>query len=167
MKIFNIQPIKVTKYIFNEEHLDKSITDFGYEFGFGFGGTKTESLNTLLITFGILYYGGEGKVSILSHDIIDDTHYQYSFVTEDTDDNLMLSYDSSCQFNFESEGLEADVLSITEFLGTYYAHTEKFFQLYGFKTLLEIEKKVGVRRKLESSALLAIENLRENNMYEF
>ncbi|MDN5284198.1 MAG: hypothetical protein JWR38_472 [Mucilaginibacter sp.] len=167
MKIFNIQPIKVTKYIFNEEHLDKIATDFGYEVGFGYGGTKTESLNTLVITFGILFYAGKGKESLLSYDTIDDNHYQYSIVTENSDDNLLLSYDSSCQFNFESEGLEADVLSITEFLGTYYAHTEKFFQLYGFKTLPEIEEKIGVGRRLELSAVSAIDSLRANNMYEF
>jgi hypothetical protein len=167
MKIFNIEPIKVTKYIFNEEHLDKMDTHFGYEFGFGYGVKKTESLNTLLITFNLLFYAGEGKDSILSYDTIDDNHYQFNFSVENSDDNLLLSYDSSCQFNFESEGLEADVLSITEFLGTYYAHTEKFFQLYGFKTLPEIEKKFQEGRDLESSAALAIESLRLNNMYEF
>ncbi|WP_114939554.1 hypothetical protein [Mucilaginibacter endophyticus] len=167
MKIFNIRPITVTKYIFNEERLDKFATDFGCEVGFGFSGMKTESLNTLVISFGILCHAGKGRESILSKEAMDHGHYQYEFVTENTDDNLLFSYDSTCQFNFESESFKSDLSSITEFLDTYYAHTEKFFQEYGFKTLPEIEEKIGSGRKLDIHALSAIDSLRANNMYEF
>ncbi|MGN8068999.1 hypothetical protein [Mucilaginibacter sp. 22184] len=137
MKIFNISPFQVTKYIFNQEHLAKSLIERSYESGFGYTGKKVELLNTLIITFDITYCAGEN-------------------------DELLLSYESHSRFNFESEGFEHDVRSIEQFLKEYYVHTEVFFQQYGFKTIQEIEKENDFVRGLESSALTAINSLRED-----
>jgi len=101
---------------------------------------KVESLNTLIIKFNILYYVGK-------------------------DNDLLLSYKSDSQFNFESEGFDADVLSITKFLNDYYAHTETFFQQYGFKSIQEIEEKFGVKRRLESYPHLANWTSQKNSYF--
>jgi hypothetical protein len=138
MKIFNLQPIKVTKYLFHEEHLAKDSIQSDYESGFGYKGKKIESLNTLIITFDIRYNVGK-------------------------DDDLLVSYKSYSQFNFESEGFDADVLSITKFLNEYYAHTDAFFQQYGLKTIQEIEKERRVERELKSKTHLANWTSQETN----
>lgn len=130
MKIFNLQPIKVTNYLFNEAYFAEDFTQTSYESGFAYKGKKTESLNTLIITFDIRYNVGQ-------------------------DNDLLLTYKSTSQFNFESEGFDADVLSITKLLNEYYAHTDAFFEQYGLKTIQEIEKECKVRRELKSKAHLA------------
>lgn len=140
MKIYNIQPIKVTEYIFNEEHLAKSATGSGYESGFSYNGRKTESLNTLAITFDIRYNVGKNE-------------------------DLLLSYKSYGQFNFESEGFDADVLSITKFLNEYYTHTEAFFQQYGLKTIQEEEKRFGVDRGDSIAHLANWTSLESSDLY--
>lgn len=121
MKIFNVRPIKVARYLFNEEHLAKSASKCSYESSFGYNGKKTESLNTFVITFNILHHAGE-------------------------DNDLLLSYKSYSQFNFESGGFDADVLSIMKFLNEYYKHTAAFFEQYGLKTIPAMEEEIGVDR---------------------
>lgn len=138
MKIFNLQPIKVTNYVFNEAHFAEDYIQTSYESGFGYKGKKTESLNTLIITFDLRYNVGK-------------------------DDNLLLTYKSYSQFNFESEGFDADVLSITNFLNEYYAHTDAFFQQYGLKIIQEIEKECRAGRELKSKTHLANWTSRDTN----
>jgi len=142
MEIFNLQPIRVTNYIFNEEELPKAEKNFNSEIGFGFTGKKQDTANILITEFQLIYNVGE-------------------------DDDLLLSYNSYCQFEFKSVGYDADIKTLINFLSDFYAHTEAFFQQYGFTTLRELEEKIDFKRDLESSALIAIDSLRYNKMYQY
>jgi len=70
-------------------------------------------------------------------------------------------------FNFECEGFDADVLSITDFLDQYHVHTRTFLEQYGPKHLIQMENKTRTSHTSKTDALLAIGNLRENQIYEF
>ncbi|EHQ30357.1 hypothetical protein [Mucilaginibacter paludis] len=167
MKIFNIQPIKITEYIFNEQLLAKTLTDQSYGSSFSITGKKVESLNTMIISYNINYTVGEGgndrRVFIPSDDPTQYTiHVEFEECTE-----LLVSYNSSCQFDFESEGFDADMISLTEFLRDYDTHTKTFLMNYGYKPVLDMEEDSRIRSPLHENALVAIENLRLNNLYEF
>lgn len=82
-------------------------------------------------------------------------------------EELFISYNSSCEFNFESEGFDADVTSLTDFLTEYHAQANLFFSQNAHKSLIEIEKDTDGGLNLRTSAIAAIENLRANNMYKF
>lgn len=164
MKIFNAQPIVINEYIFNVEHLEKSRTDSSYESGFEITGEKAQSLNTMFVVFNILYCVG----SINEKEIVTHTgpgKFTIEFSSTSGDD-VFVSYSSSCQFNFESEGFDADVASLTGFLSDYQEHTRSFFTQYGFKPLMQMEEDSRMRQTSKADAIIAIENLRANNMYE-
>lgn len=166
MNIFNIQPIKVTQYIINDRHLAKSRTNYSYESGFDFKCNVVDSLNTMIITFELLYtVGGDFD------DLILPSNNSNQFIIEVKGKfgggDVFLSYNSSCQFNFENEGFDADVLSLTDFLGEYYIYIKTFLNQGGFEPVKEIEEKVRMSHPLKADAICAIDNLRANNMYEF
>ncbi|SHE67140.1 hypothetical protein [Pedobacter caeni] len=165
MKIFNVQPIKVIEYIYNEEHLVKSNTDWNYESGFEFIGKKVQPLNTMFILFHILYcVGSTHEKEIITPTGPGKHTIEFSFIAGE---DVFISYRSSCQFDFESEGFDADVASITDFLADYQAHTQSFFRQYGFNSIIKLEEESRMRHTLKADAIIAIDNLRENNMYEF
>lgn len=166
MKIFNIKPITVTEYIFKEEHFTKSLTDSSYESGFNIDGEVIESLNTLIITFHILYTVDDETSRFIEY-TNDPNTYSIHIEGEMFSGEIFLSYKSSCQFNFESEGFDADVLSITEFLAEYCTHTREFMKQYGFKPIAKKEEGIRMYQTVKADALLAIDNLRANNMYKF
>ncbi|TBO39955.1 hypothetical protein [Pedobacter kyonggii] len=55
MKIFNVKPITISEYIYNDEFLAESQIDWGYSSGFEITGEKVGEINTMFITFDILY----------------------------------------------------------------------------------------------------------------
>ncbi|MBC6112259.1 hypothetical protein ACFOG5_19955 [Pedobacter fastidiosus] len=167
MKIFNIQPIQLNEYIFNEEHLEESRKENSYESGFGFECMVVDSLKTMIITFEILNTVGgiEWTETIIPTD--DPNKWSVQVNGMETDDGeILMSYKSSCQFNLENEGFETDVLSLTDFLSEYNIHTQTFLDQYGFKSA-KMEREPLSRHALKENAIIAIENLRGNNMYEF
>jgi len=168
MKIFDLQPITITEYIFNEQHLADSYNSQSGSYGFDFQCMVVDSQKKMIITFEIL------------HSIGDVEYEEEIFLTDDPNELLivgsstvgegagevLMSYKSSCQFNLENEGYDADVVSLTELLTEYYAHTQKFLDEYGFKSL-RLQREALLPHDIESSARCAIENLKGNNMYEF
>ena len=166
MKIFNVKPITINEYIYNDQYLKESKTSYDYQSGFEITGEKVGEINTMFITFDILYC-----VDAITDDkeIVSATgpntwNINVSF---SIGDEVFISYKSSCQFNFESEGFDADVTSLTDFLKDYQAHTRSFFNQYGHKPLIAIEEETRKQQPLLADAEMAIENLRANNMYEF
>lgn len=165
MKIFNVQPITINEYIYNDEFLSESQTNRCYSSGFEITGEKNESLNTMYITFDIVYnVGSTNDEEVVTH--TGPGKYSIAISFEEGGD-VFISYKSSCQFNFESEGFDADVTSLTDFLRDYQAHTRSFFNQYGHKPLIAIEEETRKQQPLLADAEIAIENLRANNMYEF
>ncbi|WP_316801996.1 hypothetical protein [Pedobacter nototheniae] len=166
MKIFNVQPIQVIEYILNEEHLDKSHKNYSYESGFGFTGRVIESLNTMIITFGINYTIDDDHCA---SNVYPSNSNKFSIQVEGEigDGEIFFSYSSSCQFNFKSEGFEEDLQSMIEFLDGYYEHTQTFLTQYAPIQLKAKEEEIRMKHTLKANALAAIENLRENNMYQF
>ena len=166
MKIFNVEPIKITEYIFNDEHLAKTHINSSYESTFDITGEIVESLNRLIIEFHILYTVDDetSRTIVFSND---PNKYTIHTTSETGSGEIFLSYKSSCKFNFESEGVNADVLSITEFLTEYCNHTKKFMIQYGFEPIQKKEEEIRMNHRIHEAALIAIENLRANNMYEF
>lgn len=166
MKIFNIQPITINEYTYNDQYLKESKTSYDYQSGFEITGEKVGEINIMFITFDILY----------CVDAITDNKEIVSPTGPNTWDinvsfsiggEVFISYKSSCQFNFESEGLAADITSLTDFLRDYQAHTISFFNQYGHKPLIAIEEETRKQQRLLADAEIAIENLRANSMYEF
>lgn len=165
MKIFNQQPIRINEYIYNDEFLAESQKDWAYSSGFEITGEKSESLNTMYITFDIVYnVGSTNEEEVVTH--TGPGKYSIAISFEEGED-VFISYKSSCQFNFESEGFDADVASLTDFLRDYQAHTRSFFSQYGHKPLIAIEENTRKQQPLIADAELAFENLRANNIYEF
>lgn len=166
MKIFNVQPITINEYIYNDQYIKESKTSYDYQSGFEITGEKIGETNTMFISFEILYcvetVTDDKEIVSPTGPNTWDVNVSFSI-----GDEVFISYKSSCQFNFESEGFDADVTSLTHFLTDYQAHTSLFFSQYGYKPLLAIEEETRLRHTLTSDAKLAIENLRENNMYEF
>ncbi|MCT2561764.1 hypothetical protein [Chryseobacterium herbae] len=160
MKIFNVQPITLTEYTVNEEHFGKSLTNGSYESGFSFTSMIVESVNTLIITFDILYSIDNEipRESILSSDNPDKFTIQVEY--EIGGGEIFLSYESSCQFNFESQDYYSDVLSITEFLAEYHTHTIAFLKQNAFKHVLEKEEQMRIRQTFKADAVVAIDSLR-------
>ncbi|RLJ72952.1 hypothetical protein [Pedobacter alluvionis] len=165
MKIFNAQPISVNEYIYNGEHLTESQTNWGYSSGFEITGEKVGVLNIMYISFEIIYHvGSTNNKEIITH--TGPGKYSVAISFEEGED-IFISYKSSCQFNFESEGYNADITSLTDFLRDYQTHTRSFFNQYGHKPLIAIEEETRKQQPLLTDAEIAIENLRANNMYEF
>jgi hypothetical protein len=166
MKIFNVKPIIVNEYIYNDEYLEESKTSRNYQSGFEITGEKVESLNTIFIKFSILYCveHQEDEENIVTPTRPHTWDVQVSFTLGEEE---FISYKSSCQFNFESEGFDADVVSLIEFLTDYQAHTKSFFSQYGYKPLIPIEEETRMWLTLKADAELAIENLRANDIYNF
>ncbi|MDQ0638070.1 hypothetical protein QF042_001635 [Pedobacter sp. W3I1] len=165
MKIFNVQPISVNEYIYNDEFLSESQTDRCYSSGFEITGEKVGALNTMYISFDIVYnVGSTNEKKVVTH--LGPGKYSVAISFEEGDD-VFISYKSSCQFNFENEGFDADITSLTDFLRDYQAHTRSFFNQYGHKPLIAIEEETRKQQPLLADAEIAIENLRANNMYEF
>ena len=166
MKIFNVQPIRINKYIYDDQYIEESKTSCNYQSGFDIVGKKVGGINTMFITFDILYC-----VDAITDDkeIVSPTgpNTWDINVSFSIGDEVFISYKSSCQFNFESEGFDADVTSLTDFLRDYQAHTRSFFNQYGHKPLIAIEEETRKQQPLLADAEIAIENLRANNMYEF
>lgn len=79
---------------------------------------------------------------------------------------ILMSYKSSCQFNLENEGFDADILSMSNFLSDYNIHTQTFLNQYKSESL-QLEQELFMHPNLHSNAKIAIGNLRGNNMYEF
>jgi len=96
-------------------------------------------VNTLTINYAIQYYLEEnGDETYITSNKSD------QFSTEmngEIGENIVLSYQSFSQFNFESEGIDADVLSIVDFLGLYHEHTQKNLLHLKSPIIQEIEKK--------------------------
>jgi len=170
MKIFNLQPITVTEYIFNEAHLAESRNSHSYSSGFEFMCSVVDSLKTMVISFDILSTVGgvEWEETIISSDDPNGwTAELHGVEVEEDAGDILVSYKSSCRFNLENEGLDADIKSMTDFLEEYYLHTQKFLSQYGFESLAAREEEMRMNYRLRSDALIAIENLRGANMYEF
>ncbi|QPH38773.1 hypothetical protein [Pedobacter endophyticus] len=170
MKIFNLQPITVTKYIFNEAHLAESHNGHSYSSGFEFKCSVVDSLKTMVISFDILSTVGgvEWEETIISSDDPNGwTVELHGVEVEEDAGDILVSYKSSCRFNLENQGLDADIKSMTDFLGEYYLHTQKFLNQYGFESLEAQEEEMRMNYTLRADALIAIENLRGANMYEF
>lgn len=167
MKISNIQPIIVNGYVFNQYQFKKTLTDHYYESGFRFRMKKSGSLNTMIISYNISYTVGEnGDDSSVLIPSDDPKYYTIHFQGEEPTE-ILVSYDSSCRFDFESGGFDADMVSLAEFLRDYDSHTKTFLMNYGYKPVLDMEKDSRRRYPLNKCALSAIDNLRLNNMYEF
>jgi len=166
MKIFNVQPITINEYIFNDEYIAESLPPTRYESHFNITGEEIDGLNTLFVTFNINYYVDHSvdEENIVTPISPNSWNIQTSFSIGEEE---FISYKSSCQFNFESEGFDADVLSLTEFLTDYQAHTKSFFSQYGYKPLIPIEEETRMLLTLKADAEVAIENLRARNMYDF
>jgi hypothetical protein len=166
MKIFNVQPIRINEYICNDEHLTESKTNWGYSSGFEITGEKAGALNTMYITFEIVYnVGSTNDEEVVTH--TGPGRYSIAISFQEGEEDVFISYKSSCQFNFESEGFDEDVTSLTDFLRDYQVHTRSFFNQYGHKPLIAIEEETRKQQPLLADAEIAIENLRANNMYEF
>lgn len=166
MKIFNIQPITINEYTYNDQYLKESKTSYDYQSGFEITGEKVGEINIMFITFDILYCVDAitDNKEIVSPTGPNTWDINVSF---SIGDEVFISYKSSCQFNFESEGLAADITSLTDFLRDYQAHTISFFNQYGHKPLIAIEEETRKQQPLLADAEIAIENLRANSMYEF
>jgi hypothetical protein len=165
MKIFNVQPIRIDEYIYNNEHLAESKTNWGYSSGFEITGEKVDSLNTMYITFNIIYdIGSKNEKEVVTQTGPGQYSVEISF---EAGDDIFISYKSSCQFNFESEGLDADLASLTDFLTNYDTHTKLFFSEYGYKPLISVEEETRNYNTFADCAKIAIENLRSKNMYAF
>ena len=143
MKILNLGPITILKYISTKENLDKAIIPSLYESQFSFEGRKIGSLNTMFVSFSIEYYGGH------------------------TNDHIF-SYESCTAFDFLREGYDTDLKSLVQFIADYYKHTELFLRQFGVITQKQIEKSMGLngRSFFEKIANDAIDNLRANNLYD-
>ena len=165
MKIFNVQPITINEYIYNDEYLEESKRSRSYSSGFDITGDKVNGLNTLYINFDILFHvGTTNEQTVVTHTGPGKYEIASSF---EAGEDLFISYKSSCQFNFESEGFDSDLASLTDFLTDYQVHTNLFFNQYGYKPLIPIEEETRLFQTLIADAELAIENLRANNMYKF
>lgn len=140
MKIFNLQPITVLEYIAVKENLNSANRAAAYGPEFSFGAKKIDSLNLMSVDFSIYYYGGE--------------------------DQLVFSYKSYTSFNFESEGFDSDLTSLTHFIENYYEHTESFLEQYGIITQEKIEILMGLNDRLffKKYANTMIDNIRSNNI---
>lgn len=55
MKIFNVQPITINEYIYNDQYIKESKTSYDYQSGFEITGEKIGETNTMFISFEILY----------------------------------------------------------------------------------------------------------------
>jgi len=168
MKIFNLQPITVKEYIFNQEHLAESQSSCNLEVGFQFDCKVVNSLKAMIITFEILYTVG-GVVSNQEMSIFNNTNellVMGTNVYEEGAGEILMYYKSSCEFNLENEGFETDVLSMCNFLSEYNTHTQKFLNQYKPESF-QIEKDIFMHPIVQSNAITAIENLKGNNMYEF
>lgn len=168
MKIFDLQPITITEYIFNEQHLADSYNSQSGSYGFDFQCMVVDSQKKMIITFEILHSIGdvEYEEEIFLTDDPNELLIVGSSTVGESAEEVLMSYKSSCQFNLENEGYDADVVSLTELLTEYYAHTQKFLDEYGFKSL-RLQREALLPHDIESSARCAIENLKGNNMYEF
>lgn len=143
MKISNIRPIIVNGYAFNQHLLPKTQAGQDYQSGFGYRINKSGSLNTMIISFNISLTVGENEEDSSSVLIpSDDPKYYTIHVQGEEPTEILVSYDSSCQFDFESEGFDADMISLTEFLRDYDTHTKTFLRNYGYKPVLDMEKKL-------------------------
>lgn len=145
MKILNVQPVRILKYLSTKENfnLDEATLSSFYAPEFGFEVDKTDSLTTMLISFSIEYHVGYNN-----------TH--------------VFSYESCTSFNFESEGYDADLISLMEFIDKYYRHTESFLEQFGLLTQQQIEKSMqrNDRGYFKHIAEIAIDTLRKNNVYD-
>ncbi len=168
MKIFNLKPITVKEYIFNEEYLKESQRSSHLESGFYFECKVINALKTMIVGFDILYtVGGEESYEevIASANPYEQT-ITVTNVYEEGAGEILLSYKSACSFNLENEGFDTDILSLTTFLSDYNLHTQTFLNSYK-PDLLRLEEELFSSATLKSNALCAIENLKGNNMYEF
>lgn len=140
MRIFNLYPITVLEYIAVKENLNSADQAAAYIPEFSFGAKTIDSLNLMLVDFNIYYYGGQ--------------------------DQLVFSYKSCTSFNFESEGFDSDLTSLTHFIENYYEHTEAFLKQYGVITQEKIEKLMGKNDRLlfNRYAHIMVDNIRSNNI---
>jgi len=168
MKIFNLQPITIKEYIFNEKYLKESQSCSGLEGGFYFDCKVVDSLKTIIITFEILYTVGgvESQQEIVMSSNSNEWIVMGTDVYEEGAGEILMSYKSYCQFNLENEGLVADILSMSNFLKEYNAHTQSFLNQYKPESL-KLEMELFGNGNINSSAMCAIENLKGSNMYEF
>ena len=168
MKIFNLQPITVKEYIFNKEHLAESQSSSNLESGFLFDCKVIDSLKTMIITFTILYTVGgvESQEEVIISKNPDEWIVRGTDIYEEGAGEILMSYKSSCQFNLENEGFDADILSMSNFLNNYNIHTQTFLNQYKSESL-QLEQELFMYPNLQSNAKIAIGNLRGNNMYEF
>ncbi|MDN3585813.1 hypothetical protein QWY86_03985 [Pedobacter aquatilis] len=168
MKIFNLQPITVKEYLFNEEHLVERMNDGHFEYGFSFNCSIVGSIKTMIVEFKILYSvgGSESHEEIFMTDNPNEWLVMGTSIYEDGAGEILLSYKSYCKFNLENEGFEADVISMSEFLNDYNIHTQTFLNQYKPDSLV-LEDDLFAYKTLKSNAMNAIENLKGSNMYEF
>lgn len=168
MKIFNLQPITVKEYIFNQEHVAERQNNCNFEYGFFFDCKRVDSLKTMIITFDILYTVGgiESHEEVVISDNPDEWIVMGTDIHEDGAGEILMSYKSCCQFNLENEGFDADLLSISNFLSEYNIHTQTFLNQYKPQSL-QLEKELFTHPTLQANATIAIDNLRGSNMYEF
>ncbi|SER84244.1 hypothetical protein [Pedobacter rhizosphaerae] len=163
MKIFNVQPVQVNEFIFNPELLSTSAISQCYQSGFDF---EFDLLNSFTIIFEIYHTVGDDFADEL---IPGDQPNEFTvgIGAECGGGQILLSYHCSCQFNYENEGLTADLLSLNTFLDGFYRHVKTLLNQAGFESLKEKEEIIRLRHPLKETAIQIIENLRGNNLYEF
>jgi len=165
MKIFSVQPIKVNECTFNREFLSKTHTSSSYQSDFDYD-FENDSQNTFTIIFDLLYTVGDN----FNENILPSNRPNEFIVELDSEagsGDVFLSYNYSCQFDFESEGFDEDVLSLNAFLDDFYTHIKTFLNQPGLELVKEKEENLREYQPLEDTVLEIIDNLRENDMYEF
>ena len=141
MEILNLQPIRLLEYIAVKDNLDKADAPAFYAPEFKFSGQKVDLLNFMFVEFSIIYHAG-------------------------VNNELVFSYKSCTSFNLISEGTDADLKSLMQFIDDYYNHTELFLKQFGVITQQQIEKSMGRNDRLlfGQIANVALDNLRLNNI---
>jgi hypothetical protein len=165
MKIFNVQPITVNEYIFNKEYISKSKFSSNYQSDFDYDFDPV-SPNTFTIIFDLQYTVGDDFDDI----ILPSSKQNEFFVQVDgggQSSEILLSYNYSCQFDFENEGFDIDVLSLNDFLEEFYMHIKRILEQPEFEFAKEKEEKIRKFQPLRETVFEIIDNLRANNMYSF
>jgi len=158
LKIFNITPIQVTEFIYDpKQNVTANSTDF-YESNFSYSYNVVDSLNTLTIYFELEYLIGDNSREIVAPmDNPNKWNVEISFGTGEGDN--FLAYKCVCRFNFERTSLDADIISINEFLNGYYAHVLNFISQDGFEAVSDKEREVRANQPLIDIARNIVDTL--------
>lgn len=165
MKIFNIKPIKVNEYVFNQEYLSDGESGSLYQSSFDYE-FSIDLTDTFIIIFDLRYIAENNFKDTISP-LDSRNEFTVEVQSEFGDGKVILAYNYSCQFNFKNEGFDADVLSLHQFLTEFYAHMTSILEQDRFEKLKEKEREMRKNHPLQETVLEIIDNLRANKMYEF